>query len=160
MTDAAGFLAKLSRERDCFRQFLEILEREQEVLVQGQVDTLTDIAQKKSGKVLELAQLAEARNRFLAGNGLPPDQAGVSAWLGALGNAPEAQEARRAWDELVAVAKAARQLNETNGAMIELQLQHNQQALAVLMSAANQAALYGPDGQRLSGGGGRSFDKA
>lgn len=162
MVDASSteFLASLSRERDVFRQFLEILEGEQEALVHGKVDQLQDLAQTKSGKVLELVQLAEARNRFLTGNGLPADQAGISAWLAALGAAPEAQEAGRIWDELVAVAMAARQLNETNGAMINLQLQHNQQALAVLMSAANQATLYGPDGQHLSGGGGRHFDKA
>lgn len=152
----AEFLTNLLRERDGFRVFLETLEDEQNALVKGEIDKLPELAQIKSGKVLELAQLADARNRFLAENGLGADQPGVTAWLSRPGVPAEAGEI---WEELVAIARAARQLNETNGAMIELKLQHNQQALAVLMSAANQATLYGPDGQHLSGGSGRHLDK-
>lgn len=152
----ADFLTNLAQERDSFRLFLKILENEQEALVKGEIDKLTDIAQHKSKKVLELAKLADARNRFLAENGLPPDQNGISIWLTGPGSA---KETGQVWEELVAIAKAARQLNETNGAMIELKLQHNQQTLAVLMSAANQATLYGPDGQHLSGSSGRHRDK-
>lgn len=152
----AEFLTNLSRERDGFGHFLDILKSEQEALVNGEIDKLTKIAQHKSTKVLELAQLADARNRFLAENGLPADQPGVTSWLARSG-APE--EATQVWDELIALARTARHINETNGAMIQLKLQHNQQALAVLMSAANQATLYGPDGQHLSGGSGRHLDK-
>jgi flagellar biosynthesis protein FlgN len=51
-------------------------------------------------------------------------------------------------------------LNEANGKLIALRLQHNQQALNVLMDAANTAATYGPDGQQQSGLGSRMLGKA
>lgn len=52
-------------------------------------------------------------------------------------------------------------LNEANGKLIALRLQHNQQALNVLMAAANTAATYGPDGQQQqSGPGSRILGKA
>lgn len=54
----------------------------------------------------------------------------------------------------------ARALNEANGKLIGLHMQHNQQALAVLMAAADNAATYGPDGQQQSGLGSRILGKA
>ena len=59
--------------------------------------------------------------------------------------------------DLVSEASA---LNEANGKLIALRLQHNQQALNVLMAAANTAATYGPDGQQQSGLGSRILGKA
>ncbi len=59
--------------------------------------------------------------------------------------------------ELVSAAGA---LNEANGKLIALRLQHNQQALNVLLAAANTAATYGPDGQQQSGVGSRILGKA
>lgn len=52
-------------------------------------------------------------------------------------------------------------LNEANGKLIALRLQHNQQALNVLMAAANTASTYGPDGQQQQPGlGSRILGKA
>lgn len=59
--------------------------------------------------------------------------------------------------DLVSEASA---LNEANGKLIGLRMQHNQQALNVLMAAANSAATYGPDGQQQSGLGSRILGKA
>lgn len=59
--------------------------------------------------------------------------------------------------DLVSSASA---LNEANGKLIALRLQHNQQALNVLMAAANATSTYGPDGQQQSSGGGRILGKA
>lgn len=58
------------------------------------------------------------------------------------------------------LASEARSLNETNGKLIALRLQHNQQALNVLMSAADAVATYGPDGQQCSAVGSRILGKA
>lgn len=59
--------------------------------------------------------------------------------------------------DLVSEASA---LNEANGKLIALRLQNNQQALNVLLAAANTAATYGPDGQQQSGVGSRILGKA
>lgn len=58
------------------------------------------------------------------------------------------------------LAGEARALNEANGKLIALRLQHNQQALNVLLAAADSAATYGPDGQQQSGVGSRILGKA
>lgn len=59
--------------------------------------------------------------------------------------------------DLVGEASA---LNEANGKLIALRLQHNQQALNVLLAAADTAATYGPDGQQQAGLGSRILGKA
>lgn len=55
---------------------------------------------------------------------------------------------------------AARTLNEANGKLIGLRMQHNQQALSALLEAADQATTYGPDGQQQAGLGSRILGKA
>lgn len=75
----------------------------------------------------------------------------MAAWLGG------EEAARDTWQALLALAARARALNETNGRLIAERLAHNRQALAVLLAAADQAALYGPDGQPRPLGGGRSL---
>lgn len=59
--------------------------------------------------------------------------------------------------ELAAEAQA---LNETNGKLIALRIQHNQRALNTLLAAADSAATYGPDGQQTAGLGGRILGSA
>lgn len=68
-------------------------------------------------------------------------------------SAEEAQSLRE-------LAAEARQLNETNGRLIAVHLQRNQQALNVLLAAADHAATYGRDGQQQAGVSGRSLGKA
>jgi flagella synthesis protein FlgN len=153
------FLALLRQEHGTFERFLDTLQDEQTALVNGEIDRLTDIAQTKSNLVIELTRLAEARNHFLSSQDLPADKEGMTTWLSRQAATAEAQDIETVWNELLRVAASTRLANETNGKMIELKLQHNQQALAVLMSAANQTTLYGPDGQHLSGTGGRHRDK-
>lgn len=58
------------------------------------------------------------------------------------------------------LASEARSLNEANGKLIALRLQHNRQALNVLMTAADAVATYGPDGQQQSALGGRILGSA
>jgi flagella synthesis protein FlgN len=63
-------------------------------------------------------------------------------------------------EALRALAAEARELNETNGKLIAVHLQRNQQALNVLLAAADNATVYGRDGQPQTGLGSRSLGKA
>jgi len=58
------------------------------------------------------------------------------------------------------LAAEAKTLNETNGKLIALRLQQNRKALDILLSAADNATTYGPDGQQQTGLGGRILGKA
>ena len=54
---------------------------------------------------------------------------------------------RKIWRELLAQAETARQINHSNGLLIESGLQQNRLKLAVLQTAAALDGVYRPDGQ-------------
>lgn len=147
----------LLEEAAQLRGFLSLLEREQQALVSGETDPLLPLAEEKSAHFTRLAGLGEARNQALAAESLPPDRAGMETWLD---RHPQQPGARQAWQELLKLTLKARELNQVNGKLIGTRLAGNQQALATLLAAANQAALYGPDGQSRPLGGGRSLGSA
>ncbi len=144
----------LHEEVALLRDFLALLQREQQTLTDGDIDRLLPLASEKSALFGRLATLSEARNKSLVAQSLPPDRAGVDAWLAAH---PDAASARKLWAELLAMTLEARELNRVNGSLINTRLANNQQALTTLLAAANQAALYGPDGQTTPIGSGRSL---
>ncbi len=143
-------------------EFLGLLKREQELLSRGEantantIDALLPLVDKKTALAAELAALAQSRERLLAALGLAAGRSGMETWLAR----PDRTAQRPAWQRLLDLASQARDLNETNGKLIALNLQHNQQALATLMTAANRAMNYGPDGQQQADKGGRILGKA
>jgi flagella synthesis protein FlgN len=155
-----AFVLGLRAELDAFREFHQLLQTEQSVLAAGDVDALVGLAQRKSEQVTRLAQLAESRNRYLKAATGMTDQLGIDAWHAKFD--PQGRVgADRAWQGLLDLARSAKQLNEQNGLLININLQHNQKALAVLRGAAVQTTqLYGPDGQSYSAAPGRPLGKA
>ncbi|MDP2795675.1 MAG: flagellar protein FlgN [Sulfurisoma sp.] len=153
----AGILAD---ELGAVREFVAILKEEQTTLVEGKADSIAALIEKKSGLATRLTDCAKRREAALAGFKLPVGRAGMDAWLAA---PPTDATAQRNWRELLPLAAEARSLNELNGKLIGTRLQHNQQALAALMGATEQAMMtYGPDGQTLArpGGTGRILGSA
>ena len=148
---------QLSDELATLRNFVTILQQEQQALVAGDLERLTQLVKDKTDLAAHLGQFAEQRSRMLAATSLPPDRAGMERWLARL--APS-DSAHAAWKDLVSLSSEAQALNESNGKLIAMRMQHNQQALNVLLAASNQAALYGPDGQTKPSGGGRLFGSA
>lgn len=144
----------LSEEVAQLRDFLVLLDDEQQALINGDIERLMSLAADKTELFGRLAKLGESRSRTLSAAGLAADRQGMENWLE---RQPEAGSARRDWQALLALAEKARAHNQANGELIATRLAHNQQALSALMSAANQASLYGPDGQAHPVGGGRSL---
>ncbi|HUW50894.1 MAG TPA: flagellar protein FlgN [Sulfuricella sp.] len=155
ITSPDDFAKSLDAELRAFLDFIQVLQTEQEALIQGNVDFLVELAQVKSEKVILLSQYAMSRSRFLGTQGCAPEQGGMGKWLRQHDN-PQITEI---WRQLLEHAETAQQLNQINGVMIETKLRNNQQALAVLQSAANKSALYGPDGQTHAPGMGRPLGK-
>lgn len=147
----------LKDELAALRGFVAALQQEQQILVSGDIDRLLPVVEKKTGLAASLARFADQRQRLLSAAGLPNDRNGIETWL--TGQAVSA-EIRNDWASLVALTAEAQTLNESNGKLIAMRMQHNQQALNVLLAAANQATLYGPDGQTKATGGGRLFGLA
>lgn len=126
-------------------------------MVAGEIDRLTPLIEEKALIAGRLTPFAESRKQTLAAAGLTADRAGMEKWLARLA---AGDPARKTWQTLVALSSEAQSLNESNGKLIAMRMQHNQQALNVLLAAANQASLYGPDGQTKPSGGGRLFGSA
>ena len=97
-----------------------------------------------------------AREEELGRRGYAAGRMGMDDWI----KSAEGTTSRRRWQQLLELATEARALNETNGKLIAVHLQHNQQALNTLLAAVDQATTYGPDGQQRAGAGGRSLGSA
>ena len=145
----------VERELRRVEAFVTLLRQEQALLEAGNTDPLATLAAEKSRLATELAQLCQAREGELARLGLAAGRDGMNAWC-------EATDAssRSRWQRLLQLGAEARNLNDHNGKLIGIRLQHNQRALAVLTAAADQASTYGPDGQQRLGGSGRSLGSA
>lgn len=146
----------LAQELGLLHSFVTLLRHEQSLLVDGKADTLADVAEEKSGLSGQLATRATAREEELARRGYAAGRAGMDDWI----KSADGTTSRRRWQQLLQLAADARALNETNGKLIAVHLQANQQALNTLMAAVDQAATYGPDGQQRAGAGGRSLGSA
>lgn len=146
----------LGEESDKLVEFVGLLKHEQDFLSRGDVESLLPLVEKKTVLANELAGLAQARERLLTNLGLTAGRSGMESWLAR----PDQAGQRQAWQRLLDLASKARSLNESNGKLIALNLQHNQQAFATLMTAANRAMNYGPDGQQQTDLGGRILGKA
>jgi len=155
--NSAAIAHALGEEVARIEEFIVLLQREQELLAHGAADPLLELIESKNSLANALTRLAQTRERILAELGLPAGRAGMEAWLENSGASAD----RQAWTHLLELAAQARELNATNGKLIGLQMQHNQQALAALMSAVDRVTTYGPDGQQQAAAlGGRSFGKA
>jgi len=149
----AQLLAALTAERNALRSFIELLEREQGMLIANQTDHLFELAEQKSANAITLGELAESRRSLLRRHIPELSIEAIRAWL-----ERHNADGLAAWQEIRSFAERAQQLNRTNGELIQMKLRHNHQALSVLSKAVNKASLYGPDGQAsFSPGSGRSL---
>jgi flagella synthesis protein FlgN len=147
----------LNSEFAALRDFVKILQQEQQALVAGEIDRLMPFVTEKTRLAASLGEFADQRSRLLDAASLPANKQGMEKWLAQL---PATDPSRKIWAALVKLSAEAQALNESNGKVIAMLLQHNQQSLNVLLAAANQASLYGPDGQTKPKGGGRLFGAA
>ena len=135
-------LFALQSELTAVDRFIEILQREQAALISIDINALMSITPEKLKQAELLNKMAQTRASSMASRGIVNDRTQVEAWL-----TTQAAELTEAWHALIEAARTAQQLNQTNGILIETQLKNNQQVLNTLVGAANQASVYGADGQ-------------
>lgn len=156
---AAALVRTVDAEAATVEDFVALLEREQEMLVKGQVDDLIELVRQKDAVAAKLATLAAQRSMLLRASGLTTDTdgTGMASWFAAN---PAEVRARSAWSSLLSLAGQARELNRVNGELIQVRMQHNALALETLMGSNASANLYGPDGQKTPPSGRRISDSA
>lgn len=142
---AAVFVAGLQDEQIALVAFTGLLQAEQDALVQGDAERLAELATDKAAQIELLTLLGELRSRHLAAQNLNGSAEGMLTWLSR--NPGFGAAVSRIWRELLAQTETARQINHSNGLLIESRLQQNRLKLAVLQSAAASDGVYRPDGQ-------------
>ncbi len=148
-----AFSTLAEEESRVVEEFLHVLRQEQEALIAGQIDLILPLAGGKEAYCQRLDRFGRQRLILLSGSGLAAGEA-LNNWLAA-----QDQRVRDAWQHLLKLAEEAKNLNRQNGQLISSRMQSNSQALNVLLSAADRASLYGPDGQPRTGMGGRMLGK-
>jgi flagella synthesis protein FlgN len=156
LTFSSNPAATLDQEVVKLEEFIDILNREQELLTKADTDALLPLIDVKNGLANALTDMSQNRESLLAKLGKTANRAGMEAWLSEAGTPLQKQS----WHKLLQLAAEARTINEINGKLIKLHLQQHQQAFAALMTAANRAMTYGPDGQQQTGFGSRILGTA
>jgi len=141
---------QLQEELRTARTLLELLKQEQAQLVAADIDALNALTEEKTRLVTRMSELATDRHHALAATGFAASEAGMQAWL-------EPEEARQAWQNLLELARAAKEVNRSNGLLIGKHLTRNQSALNVLKGGPQGQTLYGPNGQSSVTAAGRGL---
>ncbi len=144
----------LENETGAMREFLAVLQDEARVLEEGAAEAaLTEITARKNQAADVLAQAAEERNSQLAALEFGTDGPGLQA---AADEHPTLAQPRR---QLLEVTEQARALNESNGQIIEVFLDHNERTLETLRRLTGVGDIYDASGRKRSGnkGSGRNI---
>ncbi|MDR2015729.1 MAG: flagellar protein FlgN [Azoarcus sp.] len=144
----------LEAESSQFKKFLDLLEREEAILVSGDTDSMPSITKEKNERYRQLQHLHDDRSMLIARFGHGKGDAAVRSLCAKL------PKTLARWDEILILAVRAQERNHINGQLIARHMQHNQAALSVLLSAADHPQLYDADGHSHPSGGGRMLGSA
>jgi flagellar biosynthesis protein FlgN len=139
-TNPAG---SLSEENKAARSLLQLLQQEQDRLVAAKIDGLVELTEEKAKIVARMTELANQRHTALASAGFEPKETGMKAWL----EKAASKAISKSWTELLSLMRHAKEMNRTNGLLINKHLVRNQIALNVLQGTPQGGSFYGPDGQ-------------
>jgi flagella synthesis protein FlgN len=145
----------LADEQQHIAALVELMKREQQLLIDADADGLAEITPQKAQLVQHLATLSVERHRALGAAGFAAAESGMEPWLAVSGDA----EVRAGWDGLLELTREAKELNRVNGMLINKQMAHTQNVLNAVRppSASADAGVYGASGQTVTGGPSRKF---
>lgn len=139
----------LEREIESASRLLAILQKEHSVLTNNDVAGLEKLVPEKQALVAMLEKLGRQRTQLLDAGGGGGNRQVLERYLQQCDS-----EARhplaKLWDQLQALAGECQHQNEVNGGILEIGRRHVQRVLSILRGQANQAELYGPDGETTS----------
>ncbi len=136
------------------REFVVLLGQEADLLIAGEVDSLLALTNDKTERYRRLQRLHDDRALLLGKLGLAHSDAVIRQVCSGL------PRVLARWDEVLELAREARERNLLNGKLITERMQNNQAALSVLLAAANHPQLYDAEGQARPTGGGRILGSA
>jgi flagella synthesis protein FlgN len=144
----------LHDEHATAQRLVELLEREQAHLINADIEALAVVTEEKTQAVGHMAALTTARYKALAAIGFAGEEAGMQQWLD---SASAPSSARDAWSALLKLVQAAKELNRTNGLLINKHMSRNEAALHALRGNPQPNSFYGPNGQATAKSGSRGL---
>jgi len=144
----------LEAESSQLRKFLDLLEREEAVLITGDTDNLLPITKEKNDRYRQLQHLHDDRSMLVSRFGHGKGDAAIRSLCARV------PKTLARWDEVLSLAARARDRNYVNGLLLSKYMQQNQAALTVLTEAANHPQLYDAGGHSRPSGGGRMLGSA
>src|SRR4051794_25026656 len=118
----------LYEENHMARLLLDLLKQEQAKLIAADIEALTALTEEKTRLVTRMSALATERHQALALAGFSATEDGMQAWL----ESHQPADARQSWQELMQLARDARDTNRSNGLLIGKHMARNQGALNIL----------------------------
>lgn len=108
---------------------------------------LSNIANKKKEAVSQLNVFAKQLSQVLSTEKLEMTPAGVADYFNKAKNVNlDTTKSTSYWQDILSIATQCRSLNESNGASINLLMQHSQRSLHILQGKSQQPTTYGSNG--------------
>ncbi|MBY0574211.1 MAG: flagellar protein FlgN [Undibacterium sp.] len=140
----ANFLHQLIKdELDAMRNFAQLLDTEQAILVENRSAELESVTTEKNKSLSNLLALEKTRNAHLEKNAYAKDAEGMRQLLALCDNV----EMNQHWNMLLEISADAQEANRTNGLLIQRHLSRNQATLNILHQNDQAGSMYGSDGQ-------------
>ena len=132
-----------NNEKNAIFELINIIKEEQNYLIDADIGNLQKLTIKKSEIIRKISGLSNIRLNTLVSIGYEAQNIGLQEWLD---NTVDSG-VHAIWTEILLLAKAAKELNNTNGLLINKHLTLNKNTLNVLQGALPGEGIYGPDGQ-------------
>jgi flagellar biosynthesis/type III secretory pathway chaperone len=134
----------VSEELRLIQQLNDVLTQEQAHLLADDIESLQLNTQTKSQLVSKLTMANQKRLNSLTAYNLPKQETSMSIWLEKFADG----KLKSLWQQLLDNTNKAKELNQTNGLLLNRLSARTQNALAVLHGQSPaSASLYGRDGQ-------------
>lgn len=127
---------------------LDVLTKEADILLhRADPQSLSNIAVKKKDTVSQLNHVSKQLSQVLSTENYKLTSEGISDYFKkAQFESIDTKISSQQWKELLSISIRCRQLNEQNGASINLLMQHSQRSLHIIKGKSQQATTYGSDG--------------
>ncbi len=127
----------------------QLLLRETDALDTKSSTSLETIAGKKERVIERINHLTHQQNEFLGKFNLSGHKEGLEIYLEqATKNDQQLTELKFYWAKLTEILEQCQQLNQRNGARIELLNRHTERSLDILRGQSHLPYTYGPTGEK------------
>jgi len=133
------------------RLYSQLTQESESLIRPPQADFINAVAGNKRELVIQLDMFNKQLEQILAAEQLPLSPDGVTAYfqrVAIAGISPE--NAKSGWEQLMRLCADCKQLNEQNGASIEMLARNNKRTLHILKGKSEKVTAYGRDGGVIS----------